>query len=204
MRFLNILALLTLAIALPACGSGGGSIGAAIAEGLAQMFPEYDPDLSGSVSSDGLVREPNAERAMMVGDDNLNESWRGYMTYNLPEARPGYVLEKAEIWMSARRFIGFPIRDLGSVYVQKVNIGATLDRFDYNRSATGWTRAFATRDLDTHTPEVTRLVQQSYDDGDSRITLRFRSLDSDGDLDGRSDLTYFNQVVLILNWRRIP
>lgn len=204
MRYLTSLAVLTLASVLPACGGGSGSLGAAIGEGLYQMFPAVDEARSGSVASDGIMGTPTPDRFMQVGDDFINESWRGFVTYNLPVPRPGYELERAELLLTPDRYLGNPIRDLGSVYLQKVNIGATLDRFDYNRSAVGWIRALDVRDNEQHELDVAALVRLAYDDGTGNMTLRFRALDVDGDLDNRNDQTIFYQPLLVLHWRPIP
>ncbi|MDJ0973154.1 MAG: hypothetical protein QNJ98_01670 [Planctomycetota bacterium] len=199
MRLLTTLSLALIASTATACG-GGGSIRDAISEALVQSLPIRVEALTGSLSSDGGI---DRDYVMRIGDDARDVMWRGVSAYDLPEPRPGYVLESATLHFGAERFDGDVFGRLGGIYIQRINLGAVLDAGDYGRAGSGWTLALDTETLDVQQIDIRRMVQDVYDAGGRRLDLRFRTAVSSVNRDRRVDAATIDYFVVILNWRRM-
>ena len=199
MRLLSTLFLALIATTTTACG-GGGSIRDAISEALVQSLPIRVEALTGSVARDGGI---DRDFVMRIGDDARDVMWRGVTAYDLPEPRPGYVLESATLHFGAERFDGDVFGRLGGIYIQRTNLGTVLDAGDYGRAGSGWTLAMDTETRDLQQIDIRDMVQDVYDVGGRRLDLRFRTAVSSVSADRRVDAATIDYFLVILNWRRL-
>jgi len=138
------------------------------------------PALDGAVSDLGYVNnDPSGTTAYTlayVGDFFSNRALRAFFAFELgdfPEEAVELDEVRLRVWLEAR--YGSPEADLGSLWLARVDLGAGLDKDDYwapalgdpLEVAPGWTVG-AWRAL-----EVTPLFAAAWDEGASRLDLRF-------------------------------
>lgn len=107
-----------------ACGGGGGGSGNTLT--LPAQF-----DRTGTVSSTGLVLQASDVESHDTGDGNANEVLRGTIAINLASVPAGASVESAVLNLVAASFISNPFGELGTLSVDHVDLGPSLDSADY-------------------------------------------------------------------------
>ena len=126
-----LLAMLTLGLA--ACGgSSSDSYELTSPPTTTSLFPVFArPATSGTVSNSGYVGRGTD---LAVGDSDLNESARGFYTFDLSNVDP-QKLVSATLVTTRFHQEGTPVPDLGpDVMVESVDIGQSLDETDFDVS----------------------------------------------------------------------
>jgi hypothetical protein len=150
---------------------------------------------SGTVREDGHVSTPGVS----AGDDSSNRALRAFLAFDLSSLSGTDILQ-ARLDLSDYSTHGHPFEGLGSLRVEDVNWGSTLEEGDYDRSAAA---TLATIDdaggLDDSL-SVTGRVSDRLDEGQRSFRIRLR-FETDSDDDNTEDRVSWNTARLTVRYR---
>ena len=164
-----VLPSLALVVALLASGCGvERAVSEAIGQGIRNLFTGLPVrDIEGIVTRDGHVVQDDW---LLVGDDAAQDSLRSTFGFSLPSDD---VIE-AKLTLHLDFAVGMPIAKLGGVYLERVDLGATLDAGDYDSPALGSQLILSDTPVGPVEIDVTDMVYGAKASGASHIHFRLR------------------------------
>jgi hypothetical protein len=142
---------------------------------------------------DGFVDETGFVAAtgflgIMVGDNAQGHTAQGFLTFDLSALVPGAVIDAATLEVGQYAISGAPYADLGSIWLDHVELGGTLVAADWGNTALDGNFALlsSTSALGTLRADVKDQVQADVHAGRTRSSFRlgFTALtDGDGVMD---------------------
>ena len=153
-----------------------------------------NPSLTAYMTSSGSFVAGGAQ--IMVGDTTVNTGVRGFLSFDISTIPPGVNILSATLRVYQEGFNGTPYTDLGTVNVDHLDYGSTLDAGDYSAAALqGNVGALSNNTtIELKTLDVPSSVQN--DITMSRIHSQYRMLfPVSTDNDGVEDATFFTGVL---------
>ena len=126
---LMIAMLLTLATA--GCGAGGGIVSNSA---LTTQLPPIG-GLDGFVDDHGFVETAGWLGGILIGDNSGNATAQGFLTFDLAAIPAGAQILEATLEIRQFNVSGTPYASMGSLLVDHVDVGGTLDASDWGATA---------------------------------------------------------------------
>ncbi|MDJ0974680.1 MAG: hypothetical protein QNJ98_09500 [Planctomycetota bacterium] len=133
-------ALATLALMVGGCGGGGGGGGPSLPATIG-VTCDAVTGMCGWVGSAGDVHRGIRPD---VGDDFLNRSRRGFYRFDISAIPAGATIVQATLRTELVAAHGTPFTDLGSLWINHVECGPSLDASDFDRTPITPALAFVT------------------------------------------------------------
>ncbi len=177
--------------------SGCGS-SATDASGITLTLPS-DPALDGFVTNDGQAIATGAGPA--VGDTDAilpGRAGRQFFSFQIAGVPTTAEIVSATLRLYQAGVDGDPFGSLGSLVVDRVDLGDALDASDYDRPALQAEIGLLPTEvtLGYKALDVTAAVQAERASGRTRLQLRLRFSQRDGDHDTQNDLVAFSDAEL--------
>ena len=181
MRFKRGALLVGLTILLAGCGGGGGGPGDADQSTPVDLVvPAAEP--TGPVDNSTLGNWDNT--LLGVGEfgpaTQFMNNWRGILTFNIAQIPSGATIVEAELVAVQFQVNGQPYFNLGSVFVDHIEMGPTMQGSAYDGLTVGGAAGMNVGTLSsngtigTKNLDVTGVVQRDVDAGTGMTQLRLR------------------------------
>lgn len=150
------------------------------------------PGVDGFVTSGGSVV---TNTQTMVGDTSVNTGCRGFVSFDITSIPPGSIIISATLRMYQEGVNGTPYTTLGSISVDHVDYGPTLDAADYNQAALQENIGILSNNatLEFKTLDVTARLQDDMDHGRTRSQYRLL-FPTETDNDSVRDAAFFTSA----------
>lgn len=156
-----------------------------------------EPTLDGFVMNDGeAVAHAGGPAVGDIDFIQLGRAGRQFFSFEITNIPAGAELVSASLQLYQAGVSGDPFASLGSVVVDRIDLGASLDAGDYARPALQAQIGTVSADaaLGYKTLDVTAAVEAERASGRPRFQIRLRFSNRDSDLDGEADLVAFSDA----------
>ena len=171
MRHLPSILLLSASTIVGGCGAAGAvgnAVGSAIGNGIVNAFTGFPVhSVEGYVTDGGVVVQGDVLR---VGDSDLGTRFRSTFGFDLPASS----FNKATLRLHIDNVIGQPFMKLGGLFLQRVDLGATLDAGDYGPGHLGSVEILSSATTGLVEIDITAMAQAAQLGGDAEIHFRLR------------------------------
>ncbi len=153
-----------------------------------------DPTLDGFVTNDGnAVAHAGGPAVGDIDSIKLGLAGRQFFSFEITNVPAGAEIVSATLQLYQASVGGHPFSSLGSLVVDRVDLGAGLDSGDYAGPALqAWIGTMPPEEtLGYKSLDVTAAVQAERAAGRPRFQVRLRFSDRDSDLDGEADLVSY-------------
>ena len=161
------------ALLLASCGLGGGHglVSEIVFGDFFDALPLAVRGLEGSMAQDGTTESAIPLR---VGDDDSDRSWRAFTSFEVPTLDPGATMTSAMLELYQGDQVNNPYDVLGLLFVERIDIGPSLDLADFTAPAGARSLGFSDPAIGPVLIDVTAHVQEALDLGLPRVDFRLR------------------------------
>ncbi|MCP5071034.1 MAG: hypothetical protein GY946_31105 [bacterium] len=169
----SLLCLIPLAATLLLASCGGGLVPnpLGVFEEFFDALPRAVRALEGSMAQDGTS---DPRDVLRVGDDDTDRSWRAFTSFETPTLEAGETLTSAILELYQGDQVGNPYDTMGLLFVERVDMGASLDVTDLTAPAGARSLGFSDPAVGQVLIDVTAHVQEAMDLGLPRVDFRLR------------------------------
>ncbi len=142
-----------------------------ILERIFDGIPLAVRSFEGSMAQDGTTF---ARDVLRVGDDDTDRSWRAFTSFETPTLGATERLTSATLELYQGNQTGDPYDVLGLLFVERIDMGASLDVDDFLAPAGARSLGHSDPAIGPVLIDVTAHVQEALDLGLSRVDFRIR------------------------------